>query len=938
MDIFSEAFSAASGSDFDEIPVDITEFVTSPAYLNQPPLSPAQTQMVEAGSQIFKRETLAAWLGEREGERRYAATRTEAVFALGKGCTAPYTPVYNPESGRWQRMDSFTTDGHVVSSDGSIRYATESFLEGYGRMVRVKTSLGFEEDVYVGHKYLSYAKSSHRGYKPDFIEVQNLDVGDRIAIGVGFDVNNPINIPVEHAELIGYWLGDGGMPTDKNPSINMDFCSDETESIARYEELCAYIGDSPVRYEHPTKNMTIFKHDRNSKAVALAIEYGLWNMRSHTKYIPDVVWSSDNTIITAVVSKLWQTGGHVYDKNGGTAEFVSESHRLAEELQKMLLRLGIPSGISTSEAAYVTVSGQECFNTFCDTIALLDHKRPAILKKSRLEDDMYYDRIISIEDIGEGEYWTRTVPDTHNYIGNGFISHQSGKDHTSTIICAYVAYLLLCLKDPQSYYGKPPGDSIDIMNIAINAQQANRVFFRSFAEKIKRSPWFQGKFDQKQGEINFNKNINVISGHSESESLEGYNVIVVVLDEIDGFATETTTGNKKAVTAQSTYDMHRASVDSRFPFYGKVLLLSFPRSQDGFIMKRYNQMVAEKEIVLRSHTFKVDDDLPDGTESNEFTIEWEEDHIVRYTFQGFYAFKRPTWDVNPTKTVEDFKRAFYMDRAQALQRFACMPEENDDTAWIKNRDAIEQAFCDRNGVDSEGVFLHDFVADQTKDYFIHVDLSKVHDRCAVSLAHVDKWVTAGAGYGFRGKPLVRIDAVRWWQPSKDRPMEYQLVIDYIVSLRNRGFGINLVTFDSWNSHDTINQLNGHGIKTEMHGLRQPEYDDFLSALYDQRVIGPDIEELKKELKQLQWIKNKVDHPRTGYKDITDSVVGAVSSAISHTSMSDEQEIEVVSIKNFNKDKKESSENDNIIKPPKRKMPQDLVEALDDQILSNLRLL
>ncbi len=39
--------------------------------------------------------------------------------------------------------------------------------------------------------------------------------------------------------------------------------------------------------------------------------------------------------------------------------------------------------------------------------------------------------------------------------------------------------MLVCLKDPARYFGKPAGDAIDIINVAINAQQAkndgNRV-------------------------------------------------------------------------------------------------------------------------------------------------------------------------------------------------------------------------------------------------------------------------------------------------------------------------------------------------------------------------------------------------------------------------------------------------------------------------------
>ncbi len=75
---------------------------------------------------------------------------------------------------------------------------------------------------------------------------------------------------------------------------------------------------------------------------------------------------------------------------------------------------------------------------------------------------------------------------------------------------AYVVYLLLCMKaDPAVYYGKPPGDSIDIINIAINALQANQVFFRGFKRLIEGSRWFQCKYNPKAFSIQFDKEITV---------------------------------------------------------------------------------------------------------------------------------------------------------------------------------------------------------------------------------------------------------------------------------------------------------------------------------------------------------------------------------------------------------------------------------------------
>ena len=311
----------------------------------------------------------------------------------------------------------------------------------------------------------------------------------------------------------------------------------------------------------------------------------------------------------------------------------------------------------------------------------------------------------------------------------------SGKDYTATISVSYMVYLLLCLKDPASYYGKPPGDTIDILNIAINAQQANNVFFKGFKTRVERCPWFIGKYEAKASEIKFDKNITVHSGHSQREAWEGYNVITVILDEISGFSIESTSGHDQAKTADAIYDMYRASVISRFPDYGKVILLSFPRFKNDPIQKFYESVIADKEAIIRSKLLKMDDDLPDGTEGNEITVEWEEDHIVSYSIPKVYAIKRPSWEVNPTKKIEDYKIEFYKNMPDALGRFACMPPEMID-AFFKSREKIEKAFNNTTlAVDSFGRLEPWFAPDPDKEYFIHVDLAQKHDHCAVSLAH-----------------------------------------------------------------------------------------------------------------------------------------------------------------------------------------------------------
>jgi phage terminase large subunit-like protein len=524
----------------------------------------------------------------------------------------------------------------------------------------------------------------------------------------------------------------------------------------------------------------------------------------------------------------------------------------------------------------------------------------------------------------EGEKrWKQTYNEVVMQLGKG-----SGKDYTSTIACAYIVYLLLCLKDPARYYGKPPGDSIDILNIAINSQQAKNVFFKGFKDRITKSPWFAGKFSMRADNVTFDKNVTVHSGHSERESWEGYNVLLVILDEIAGFAIESTTGNEQAKTADAIYNMYRASVDSRFPDYGKVLLLSFPRYVGDFIQQRYADVIGEKETIIRTHTYKIDDELPDGVDHNEFEISWEEDRIISYRYPRVFAMKRPTWEVNPTRDIEDFKTSFMRDPVDSLGRFACMPPEAID-AFFKSREKIEAAFKEMNmAIDETGRFAPWFKPEDGMLYYIHVDLAQKHDRCAVALAHVDHWRSQRVmGQTSIPAPFVVVDAVRYWTPTTDKSVDFTEVKDYILDLKRMGFDIRLVTFDRWNSHDMMQQLKEYGMKSETLSVAKKHYEDMALAVYEDRLRGPALDILIKELLRLRINKDKVDHPRQGSKDLADAVCGAIYNSISLTPRNTDRTIEVYTPKEvMNPDNLDKKDEPGVIRAPSA-MPQELSDAM-----------
>ena len=573
-----------------------------------------------------------------------------------------------------------------------------------------------------------------------------------------------------------------------------------------------------------------------------------------------------------------------------------------------------------------------------DTKTFVEH--PDFLGQPPLS-DLQYDmvqamsQIYKIEDLqfllgfeeGSRYYQKYTKNEIILQLGKG-----SGKDFVSTVACAYVVYKLLCLKDPARYFGKPSGDAIDIINVAINAQQAKNVFFKGFKNKIERSPWFAGKYDPKVDSIGFDKSITVYSGHSERESHEGLNLLMAVLDEISGFANETVSGNEQGKTADNIYKAFSGTVDSRFPDLGKVVLLSFPRYNGDFISQRYDDVILEKDIIDRKHTYIINPDLPHDDPSNMLEIAWEEDHIISYKVPKVYALKRPTWEINPTRSIEDFKMAFFKDMGDAMMRFLCTPTYSSD-AFFKQRDKLERCMTLRNPIDNFKRFDEAFKPDPDKVYYVHADLAQKHDKCAVAIAHVDKWVNIQVINNYEQvAPIVIVDAVVYWEPRVEGPVNLSEVKNWIINLRRQGFNIGMVTFDRWQSFDIQQELKAVGIRTDTVSVAKKHYEDLAMMIYEERVAMPHIQLLLDEMAELKITDNgkKVDHPRKKSKDLADAVCGAVFDAISFTHKDNNLEIDVHTWSSPRKNTEVFVDNnrDSMIEYRSKEIPDEVKDYLD----------
>ncbi len=125
----------------------------------------------------------------------------------------------------------------------------------------------------------------------------------------------------------------------------------------------------------------------------------------------------------------------------------------------------------------------------------------------------------------------------------------------------------------------------------------------------------------------------------------------------------------------------------------------------------------------------------------------------------------------------------------------------------------------------------------------------------------------------------------------------------------------------------MQQLKQYGINTQTLSVAKKHYDDMAMVVLEERLNGPHIPLLIDELLELRIMRDKVDHPRKGSKDLADAVCGSIYNAISLTREAF-GDIEVHDYGSVKKQYRESlvKESTNLIKAPSA-MPRDLSDAL-----------
>lgn len=476
------------------------------------------------------------------------------------------------------------------------------------------------------------------------------------------------------------------------------------------------------------------------------------------------------------------------------------------------------------------------------------------------------------------------------WVGKG-----GGKNFVSTVVFAYAVYKLLCMYNPHAYLQHNPSKAVTLISVAINAKQAKMNFFEPLSEMVRNAgpKAFKdfGFIPEKSilsDMMKFPKNIQVIAGNSSGGSLEGYDVLMALLDEIDDTDFH---GIDKMLTVL------RSSSNTRFLGKEKVTAISYSRYEGS------NGM-----IKLLYETYK---DHPE-----------------------YYVKRYASWEFNPrSEFTEDspaMQKAMRENPIKAKTIYASDPGDGYLDSWIRDAPRIKSAMrTDRKWILDIPVPPEDWKqrpemeANHLNEYETLVPLNPyrlpIKEYGKPGMKYVfcgDPGLadekSGGDGYGItlaHKETIIREDGNKYSRPVIDFSFRFtgnmfkegqvqmiavEKLIDRLV--QEYGYDIKIFSFDGWNSASTTQHIARTYPKAIVYTRNIVETRDYTAlrdAIYGEampssgegeRALNGGIDMpyhpiLYFELKELREDRTKnppkIDHTDLSTKDIADTLAKAV---------------------------------------------------------------
>ena len=287
---------------------------------------------------------------------------------------------------------------------------SRAFSTGVKPVYRLTTRLGREIRATANHKFRTFA---------GWMRLDELRVGDRLAVPRIVPCSSEQTMSDAELALLGHLIGDGcTLPrhaiqyTTREKDLAELVASLATEVFG--DEVMPRIKQERTWYQVYLSSTRHHTHNVRSAVSEWLSDLGAWGLRSHEKLVPAKVFRQPQAAIARFLRHLWATDGciRLTRNHYPSVYYASSSKKLAQDVQVLLLRLGINAylkrvsqGDKGRDQYHVIVGGGTDLGTFINSIDTVgEYKKQSLREVITYLDNRTQPSKVSLDSI-PGELW-----------------------------------------------------------------------------------------------------------------------------------------------------------------------------------------------------------------------------------------------------------------------------------------------------------------------------------------------------------------------------------------------------------------------------------------------------------------------------------------------------------------------------------------------------
>lgn len=398
--------------------------------------------------EVGKFPVLGAWLAGRPAHMMHGRMRGVCLMA---GCCCAGTIVYK-SNGEPCRIEDLKQEDGIIGFDNISSKAVSQDITwmkppSEKECYRITTKRGRVLECSGDHPILTVVKKrkgKFRYFGSDFRRADSLRVGRKICVSDGVDIWGDKKMFDPY--LVGILIGDGSYGFDKTPIVSTS--DDEVYNYIRSKYDCC------IERQYKTKDGKDYREIRIKGICHELRELGIYGQTKKNKTLPSNIHSYRREDVIMMIRGYFDATFYSNsDKKLHRISVCSCNRHLLEEVKDVLFKFGIHSTISYSPSknpadrsiildSYVcNILDKLSMFKYCDIIGTdIGYRREKLDSirefssnfstfgsfRSKYLDGVIIERIDKIEYIGIKPVYNLTASDTHTYIANGIITHNTG--------------------------------------------------------------------------------------------------------------------------------------------------------------------------------------------------------------------------------------------------------------------------------------------------------------------------------------------------------------------------------------------------------------------------------------------------------------------------------------------------------------------------------